>query len=141
MKVSIQSIGDMTFVGKSESGHAILIDASVEAGGQNLGPRPTELLLMASAGCSSIDVLSILKKMQQPVHSCEVEVDGTRADDHPRVFTQVEFHYILTAKPGTTLDAAKVTKAIDLSLEKYCSVSITLAKTATITYRYTLRHD
>ena len=115
----------------NETGNAIQMDGSPKIGGQNLGARPMEVLLMSLAGCSSIDVLSILKKMKQDVTGYDVEVTAERRDEVPSIFTKIHIKFIVK---GNDLDEAKVNRAAQLSAEKYCSVSKILEPTAEITW-------
>jgi putative redox protein len=122
--------GQMSFTGMSASGVQIPIDASKEAGGQDSGARPMELILHGLAGCTGIDIISILTKMRLEVRSFYIEVDGTRADDHPKRFTDIHIHYVLEGD----LPEDKVVRAIQLSKEKYCSVSHSLNANITASY-------
>ena len=119
----------MTFVGESGSGHSVVMDAAPEAGGRNLGVRPMEMVLLGLGGCTTFDVVSILKKSRQQVLDCEVSLEAERADEMPKVFTRIHIHFIVR---GRALKRNLVEHAIRLSYEKYCSASIMLAKTAEI---------
>lgn len=123
------STAGMSFLGESGSGHAILMDGAPEAGGRNLAPRPMEMLLMGAGGCSAFDVVLILQKARQNIVNCEVKLTATRAESIPKVFTQINFHFIVS---GSNLSAASVERAIKLSHEKYCSASIMLAHSVDI---------
>ena len=136
MKARIKLSEGMTFVAESGSGHAIVVDASPDVGGRDLGPRPMELVLMGLGSCSAIDVVHILRKGRQAVTDCVVEMEGERADKDPKVFTRIHMRYLVT---GRGLDAKQVQRAIDLSREKYCSATAMLAKTADITVDFELR--
>jgi putative redox protein len=129
MKARVKLSEGMTFVAESGSGHAVVVDASPDVGGRNLGARPMELVLMGLGTCSAIDVLHILRKGRQAVTDCVVELDGDRADNDPKVFTRIRLHYVVT---GRGLDAKQVERAIALSRDKYCSATAMLAKTAEI---------
>jgi putative redox protein len=131
MKVRIKWVEEVSFLATSESGHAVLMDGPPEGGGRNLGPRPMEMVLMGAAGCSTYDVIHILKKSRQDVTDCIVEVDADRASTDPKVFTRIHLHFIVT---GRALNPDQVARAIDLSAEKYCSATIMLAKTATVSH-------
>jgi putative redox protein len=133
MNISVNWVDGMLMVGKSDSGHTITMDGPPEIGGENLGVRPMEILLLGVAGCTMIDVISTLKKMRQNLSHCETQVNANRANDHPKVFTDIHIRFILK---GEILDSKKVEKAISLSAEKYCSASIMLGKTATITHDF-----
>jgi putative redox protein len=133
MNISVNWIDGMLMVGKSHSGHSITMDGPPEIGGNNLGVRPMEMLLLGVAGCTMIDVVTTLKKMRQDLTKCETKLSAERADEHPKVFTDIHIQFILK---GQDLDSKKVEKAITLSAEKYCSASIMLGKTASITHDF-----
>ena len=133
MNISVNWVDGMLMVGKSHSGHSITMDGPPEIGGENLGVRPMEMLLLGVAGCTMIDVVTTLKKMRQELTHCETKVNAERADDHPKVFTDIHIKFIIK---GKGLDTKKVEKAITLSAEKYCSASIMLGKTASITHDF-----
>lgn len=124
---------DFHFQATGTSGIAVNIDGSPEIGGHNAGARPMELLLMGLGGCSAIDVIQILKKQRQQINSFDIKVNAEREPGQvPSIFKSIHMHFIL----GGPLDEEKVRKAIDLSLEKYCSVAAILYKTATITHSF-----
>ena len=125
MHAKIQWLNNVHFKATSGSGHAVSLDGSSEAGGQNLGSRPMELMLMGVGGCSSFDVINILTKSRQKVTDCVTELTAQRVDEVPRVFKTVHMHFIVT---GEGLDERKVARAVSLSAEKYCSASIMLAR-------------
>ena len=133
MNISVNWVDGMLMVGKSHSGHSITMDGPPEIGGENLGVRPMEMLLLGVAGCTMIDVVSTLKKMRQNLTHCETKVNAERANEHPKVFTDIHIQFIFK---GMDLDQNKVEKAITLSAEKYCSASIMLGKTASITHDF-----
>lgn len=107
------------------------IDAAEEFGGKNYGPTPKPLVLSALAGCSGMDVVAILGKMKMPYDAFAMEVDGTLAEDHPKVYTKIRIRYIFS---GKELDRGKIEKAVNLSLDKYCGVAAMLKKTAEISF-------
>ena len=133
MNLSVNWVDGMLMVGKSHSGHSITMDGPVEIGGENLGVRPMEMLLLGVAGCTMIDVVTTLKKMRQDLSHCETKINAERANEHPKVFTDIHIHFVVK---GKDLDSKKVDKAIKLSAEKYCSASIMLGKTAKITHDF-----
>ena len=133
MNISVKWIDGMLMVGKSDSGHAIVMDGPPEIGGENLGVRPMEMLLLGMAGCTMIDVVSTLEKMRENLSDCQTKVSADRVDKYPKVFTNIHVHFILR---GKKLNPLKVEKAIKLSAEKYCSASIILGKTAVITHDF-----
>lgn len=137
MKARVKLIEGMTWLGEADSGHGVVMDASPEVGGRNLGARPMELLLMGLGGCTGIDVKLILQKSRQNLTDCQIEISADRASEDPKVFTKINVHYIVI---GTNLDETKVKRAIDLSAEKYCSVSKMLDKTAEITHSFEIRN-
>ena len=133
MKAKIKWVEEMTFVGESGSGHSVLMDGPPEHGGRNLGVRPMEMILLGLGGCTSFDVMHILKKARQPVADCVVELEAARAEAEPKVFTRIHVHFIVS---GRDVSAKHVERAVKLSAEKYCSASIMLAKAAEITHDY-----
>ena len=133
MKARIKWVEGASFLGETESGHAILMDGPPEGGGRNLGPRPMEMLLIGTGGCTAFDVVAILKKQRQQITACEAEIQAERADSDPKVFTKIHFHFIVS---GRNLKSEQVERAINLSAEKYCSASIMLGKTAEITHDF-----
>ncbi len=135
MKTRVKWLDNMSFVGESGSGHSIVMDGPPEFGGRNLGVRPMEMLLLGLGGCASFDVVSMLKKSKQDLVNCEVEISAERADEEPKVFTKIHLHFVIS---GNDLSDKRVARAIELSVEKYCSASIMLGKTATVTHDYEL---
>lgn len=135
MKSRVKWLDNMSFVGESASGHSIVMDGPPEFGGRNLGVRPMEMLLLGLGGCSSFDVVSMLKKGKEDLTNCEVEITAERATVEPKVFTKIHLHFILS---GNELSEKKVKRAIQLSAEKYCSASIMLGKTAEVTHDYSI---
>ena len=133
MNISVNWVDGLLMVGKSDSGHTITMDGPPESGGENLGVRPMEMLLLGVAGCTMIDVVTTLKKMRQDLSHFETKINAERATDHPKVFTDIHIQFIVK---GKDLDSKKVDKAITLSAEKYCSASIMLGETATITHDF-----
>jgi len=133
MKARVKWVEGMTFIGESESGHAVVMDAAPDVGGRNLGPRPMEMLLLGTGGCSSIDVMLILQKMRQQVSDCHVEIEAERAASEPKVFTKIHLHFVVK---GRDIKAEAVEKAVKLSAEKYCSASIMLGATAAMTHDF-----
>jgi len=133
MKARVKLIEGVSFAGQSESGHTVVMDGAPEAGGKNLGVRPMEMLLMGLGGCSAFDVVLILRKSRQQITDCVADLDATRADTDPKVFTKIHVHFTVT---GKSLDPKRVEQAVKLSAEKYCSASIMLGKTAEITHDF-----
>jgi putative redox protein len=130
--------GGMAFSAETGSGHQVTMDGPPEAGGKNSAPRPMELILAGTGGCSAFDVVLILQKARQEVSACDVQLSAERAETEPKVFTKINLHF--TVK-GKNLDLAKVERAVKLSHEKYCSATSMLAKTAEITYSIDVLND
>jgi len=136
MKIEIERKNDKVYLEAiNEQGIIVKMDGSPEIGGQDLGARPMQLVLMALGGCTSMDMLSMLAKMREPVKRYKVTVDAERATEHPMVFTKIHIHYILEGN----LKKENVEKAINLSMDKYCSVTHMLNSTATITHSFEIR--
>ncbi len=133
MKARVKWIENVCFMGESETGHAVVLDGAPDAGGRNLGMRPMEMLLIGMGACTSFDVVTILKKARQPVSDCVAEIDATRADEIPKVFTKIHVHFVIT---GKGLNPGQVERAVKLSAEKYCSASIMLGKAAEMTHDF-----
>ncbi len=129
MEAKVVWKGRLNFEGRAESGFHLPLDGSLDAGGENHGFRPMELLVIGLAGCSGMDVISILKKKQQEVANFEVIVRADRAEQHPRVFTRVEMEYKVE---GKAIDRAAVERAVQLSIEKYCPAYAMLGKAVPI---------
>ncbi|MCD8511294.1 MAG: OsmC family protein [Bacillus sp. (in: Bacteria)] len=130
MKTTILWNDGMSFSGITPSGHELRMDASPDVGGNNNAPRPMELLLYSVAGCTGIDIISILKKMRLEPKGFQMEVEGERADDHPKRFTKLSVHYSLEGD----LPEDKVIRAIQLSKDKYCSASHSLNLELKVSY-------
>jgi len=136
MKARIKWIEGMAWLAEADSGHGLVLDAAPDIGGRNLGARPMETVLMGLGGCTAIDVKLILQKSQQRVTDCQIEIEAERADTEPKVFTKIHLHFTVV---GHDLNEKHVKRAIDLSAEKYCSVSHMLNKTADITHDYEIQ--
>jgi putative redox protein len=128
-EVYVRQLVGNTFAAKADSNHWVVMDTKPEVGGQMAGPMPKELLLMALAGCTSMDVIPILKKKRSPVVAYECRVKGVEREEHPRYFTEISIEYIFY---GDGIKPEDVERAIELSETKYCSVSAQLRGTATI---------
>lgn len=133
MQARVKWVENVCFVGESESGHAVVLDGSPEIGGRNLGMRPMEMLLVSMGACSSIDVVTMLKKSRQDISDCVAEIHAQRADEIPKVFTKIHVHYVIR---GHALNPSQVERAVKLSAEKYCSASIMLGKSAEISHDF-----
>jgi putative redox protein len=131
MKTRVKWIDGMAFMGESGTGHALVMDGAPENGGRNLGPRPMEMLLLGLGGCTAFDVVMILQKGRQPIEDCQVEIEAERAEDHPKIFTKVHMRYLVK---GRGLSADAVHRAVELSVDKYCSATHVINKTAAMTH-------
>lgn len=120
----------MGFVAETGSGHLLNMDGAPEGGGRDLAPRPMETLLAGAGGCTAYDVVLILKRGRHAVTGCQVKLQAERAATDPKVFTKIHLHFVVT---GQGVPEAAVQRAIDLSHEKYCSATIMLSKTASVT--------
>lgn len=123
----------MSFVAETGSGHLICMDGAPEGGGRNLAPRPMELVLAGTGGCTAFDIVMILKRGRHEVGGCEVRLQAERAEVDPKVFTRINMHFVVT---GKNLKPEVVERAVKLSAEKYCSASIMLGKTAEISHTF-----
>jgi len=131
----------MGFVAETGSGHALLMDGAPDAarpelGGQNLAPRPMELLLAGAGGCTAYDVVLILRRGRHDLRGCTVKLEADRAETDPKVFTRINMHFTVT---GKGVPAAAVERAIAMSHDKYCSASVMLGKTAAISTSFEVR--
>ncbi|HDO23305.1 MAG TPA: osmotically inducible protein OsmC, partial [Nitrospirae bacterium] len=122
MQAKVILVNGMQFVGEASSGHAIVMDGDTEFGGADSGIRPSELLLVGLGGCSGMDVISILRKKRQDVRDFEIMIDGNKSDSHPKKFTDITLKYIVR---GKNISEEAVKRAVELSMEKYCSVKAT----------------
>lgn len=133
-KTVLQWKGNMAFEVELQ-GHRFMVDADPEFGGQERGPRPKALVLSALAGCTGMDVTSMLAKMRMPYDSFRVEVDGQDTEEHPKVYREILIRYVFS---GAALDREKIEKAVNLSLTRYCGVHAMLGKTAAIRHEVVL---
>jgi putative redox protein len=133
MKARVKWVEDRTFVGETGSGHKFVFGTAFGPDGTKPGPSPMELVLIGAGGCSAFDVVHILEKGREAVEDCVIELDADRAETDPKVFTRIHMHFVVK---GRALSEAKVKRAIDLSIEKYCSATAMLAKTAAVTHDY-----
>lgn len=138
MKARVKWVEGATFIAESGSGHAMVIDGPPDHGGRNLGPRPMETVLMGLGACSAFDVASILEKTRQRVTSCHVELDADRADAVPAVFTRIHLHFVVR---GHAVRPHAVQRAVDLSVEKYCSATAMLRPGVTITHDWEIQQE
>ena len=131
MKAQVKWLGEELFLGTSESGHTQILDAN----GGNLAPSPLESVLIALGGCSSVDVVSILQKARQDIIGCTVEINGTRVDTVPKLFSAIHLHFVIT---GNNIKEKHVERAVALSADKYCSVALMLNGKVTISHDFTI---
>ncbi len=138
MECTVRWTEGMTFLAETGSGHVVAMDGAPEGGGRNIAPRPMEIVLLGTGGCTAYDVMVILKKSGQDVTACEVKLDSERAETDPKVFTRIRMHFKLR---GRGLKPKLVEQAIRLSHDKYCSASIMLGKTAEITTGFEIAEE
>ena len=131
VKVSWNGPSGMSFRAQTGSGHMVAMDGAPEGGGHNLAPRPMEMVLIGTGGCAAYDVVLILKRGREDVRGCDVTLQAERAETDPKVFTKINFHFVVT---GRNLKPAAVERAVQLSHDKYCSALAKLDKTAEITH-------
>ncbi|BAS25946.1 OsmC family protein [Limnochorda pilosa] len=136
MDVQVKHAGGMTFLGRGGSNHWVVMDSSAQVGGDEAGTRPMELLLIAVAGCTGMDVVSILRKKRVAVDGFEIQVHADRAEEYPKPFTRIELEYVFY---GRDLPLQHLERAVQLSQEKYCGASATVRGTAELSYRITVR--
>ncbi len=136
MRARVTWLEDVTMVGESGSGHALVMDGPPDSGGRNLGARPMEMLLLGLGGCTQFDVLLILQRGRARVTGCVVEISAERAETDPKVFTRIHVHFVVS---GHDLSPKQVERAIALSAEKYCSASIMLGAVAAVTHDFEIR--
>lgn len=132
MQAQVKWIGEELFLGTSESGHTVVLDAN----GGALAPSPMENVLISLGGCSSVDVVSILKKARQDITNCYIQINGTRVDAVPRVFSDIHLHFIIE---GKGINEKYVERAVSLSADKYCSVALMLDKAVNITHDFEVK--
>jgi putative redox protein len=139
MKIRTKWVDNAMFIGETESSHSVVMDGPADSGGRNMGPRPMEMMLTGLGGCTSFDVVSILKKSRQKISGCIAEINAERSDEVPAVFTDIHIHFIVK---GENLKESQVRKAINLSADKYCSASIMLSRGGVnITHDYEILED
>ena len=133
MKATVKWLDNMSFVGESDSGHSVVMDGPPDAGGRNMGVRPMEMVLLGMGGCTAFDVVMILKRARQDITDCRVELQAERATEVPKVFTRINTHYVIT---GKQLNVKQVERAVNMTAEKYCSVSIMLAASVEMSHDF-----
>jgi putative redox protein len=132
-EVFLKQVKGVSFAVKSNSNHWVMMDSKPEFGGSEAASFPKELVLMALAGCTSADVIPILKKKKSPVLGYECNVKGIERDEHPKIFTEIHIEYVFY---GDGIKTEDVERAIELSVTKYCSVSAILSASAKLTHSY-----
>lgn len=133
LNAKVKWVDGLQFIGESGTGHAIVMDGDKEVGGNNTGMRPMELLLIGLGGCSGMDVASILQKKKQQITNIDINVKGEKADSYPKKFTEIDIEFVVS---GKDLSEDAVKRAVELSMEKYCSVKATLEGVAKINFSY-----
>ena len=134
MQANVKWVEGNTYIGRSNSNHNVVFDA----GSDGAAPSPMEMVLMSVGGCSSVDVVSILKKTKQEFSSVDVQLSAERAETAPRVFTKINLHFVVT---GNNVSEKHLERAVSLSAEKYCSVALMLDKTVEITHSHEVVQD
>ena len=132
MKAEVKWVGDELFMGISESGHTIVLDANAGA----LAPSPLENVLISLGGCSSVDVVSILEKARQDIKGCKVEIEAKRVDSVPKLFSDIHLHFVIE---GNNVSEKHVERAVNLSADKYCSIALMLNKSVNITHDFEIK--
>lgn len=132
MKAEVKWVGDELFMGISESGHTIVLDANAGA----LAPSPLENVLISLGGCSSVDVVSILEKARQDIKGCKVKIEAKRVDSVPKLFSDIHLHFVIE---GNNVSEKHVERAVNLSADKYCSVALMLNKSVNITHDFEIK--
>ena len=135
MLINMSWKGNLAFEAETQSWHKILLDAKQEVGGEEKGPRPMEILLVSLAGCTGMDVASILKKKRVNLQGFTIKINAEQASEHPKIFTKINVEYNFT---GKNIKEEDVKRAIELSCEKYCSVTAMLKEKAEITYKWNI---
>jgi putative redox protein len=138
LKAKIKWMQDVSFKGSSDSGHEVILDGPKELGGKDLGMRPMEMMLIGMGGCTSFDVVTILKRSRQQITGCIAEIEAIRADEIPKVFTSIHIHFLIK---GIDLQEKAIKRAIELSANKYCSASIMLGKSVKITHDFVISEE
>jgi putative redox protein len=133
MKATVKWLDHMSFVGEAGSGHSIVMDGAPDVGGRNMGVRPMEMVLLGLGGCTAFDMVLILQRQRQAIIDCQVEIEAERAETTPKVFTKIHVHYIVK---GSGLDPKKVERAVHMTAEKYCSVSIMLSASVELSHDF-----
>ncbi len=136
MTSTVRWTSGMQFVGETGSGHSLVMDGAPQVGGRNTGMRPMEMVLLAAGGCTAMDVVFILNRARQPLEDCWIEAEGNRVEEIPKVFDKIHLHYVIV---GDGLDEKQVKRAVEMSADKYCSVSHMLKAAVEVSYDYEIR--
>ena len=137
MPVNVRWVEKSAFAARSEGNHWIMMDSTFN-GGDGAAPSPIEYVLMGLGGCSGIDLVAILQKMRQDVTGVDIEIEGVRADEHPRVYVKVHVRYRVR---GRNLNPARIQAAVELADEEYCAIAAMLRKTADYTYEVVVEEE
>jgi putative redox protein len=132
-EANVRWAGKMTFIGKAGTNHLVPMDTTPDFGGDSSATKPLELLLLALGGCTGMDIVSLLKKMRQDFSGIEMNLTAERSEEHPNVYTKIDLEYVIY---GRGIDEEKVKRAVELSQEKYCSVSAMLRKSCPVNYTW-----
>jgi putative redox protein len=133
INATVKMVEGLQLIGYASSGHGIVMDASPDIGGEDKGSRPMELVLIALGGCTAMDVISIMQKKRQDLRGLEIKINGVRSEEHPKVYKEIKIRYVFK---GKNLSEEACKRSIELSQEKYCSVSAMLSKVAKIDYEW-----
>jgi putative redox protein len=136
-KAVVKQLQGITLAAKAETNHWVMMDGRDASGGEGAASTPKELLLMALGGCTSMDVIPILRKMRVNLEGFEVRLTGNACDEHPQVFTDIHIEYVFY---GEAIPETEIQRAIELSTTKYCAISAMLRESVTITHSYTIHH-
>jgi putative redox protein len=132
VELNLKDLEGMAFDAALPTGHTIVLDASQDHGGENLGPRPMHVMLVALAGCTGMDVISFLRKMRQNVTGYQVKVEGIRRDEDPKIYTSITITHVVSGD----VEESKLKRAVDLSSETYCSAQAMLRAVAEIDVKW-----
>jgi putative redox protein len=135
---TVSYVQGLQFVGSASSGHAIVMDADTEVGGNNTAPRPMELLLIGIGGCAGMDIVSILKKKKQDITGMEITIKGGQIDTYPKKYSDIALEFIVR---GKEISEEAVKRSIELSMNKYCSVKASLEGSAKVSFTYKIIQD
>jgi putative redox protein len=138
LTATVELLDTLAFQATTGSGHELMLDAALDVGGSERGPRPMEMLLVGLGGCTGMDVISILRKMRQEVTAYEIRLRGQRAADHPKVFTGIQVEHVVR---GCGLSPEAVRRAVELSATRYCSAAAMLGKAARIEETFRIVDD